>query len=92
MPYTDTQQHSRLRSATGCAGRSSCSSSGSSSFFVSRRALAPKRTPHNTNLDRDVHLRAGGASSRSAWHPLRQPGQNPEESLTIFERILLGKV
>ena len=69
-PYNDTQLHSRSGRSTGCAGRPACASNGSRSIFVSRRASAPKRTPHNTNLDGGVRLRASSASSRSAWRSL----------------------
>ena len=78
MPYRDINQHSRLRSSTGCAGRSSCFSSGSSSIFVSRRSSAPQRTPQNTNLDHGVRLRAGG-HRQEAPGALRQPVRNPTD-------------
>ena len=69
-PYNDIQLHSRSGRSTGCADRPACASSGSRSIFVSRRASAPKRTLHNTNLDGGVRLRASSASSRSAWRSL----------------------
>ena len=69
-PYNDTQLHSRSGRSTGYAGRPACASNGSRSIFVSRRASAPKRTPHNTNLDGGVRLRASSASPRSAWRSL----------------------